>query len=280
MVYNLQIHLKLVVEMKKNNNKIALADIGAAIKRFGLVGVLGWSDVRQRYRRSSLGPFWITVSMGVMIATIGVVFGQIFKSPLQEFFPFLTVGTIVWGFISTVLSEGSTCLISAEAIVKQLPLPLSVHIMRMMWRNLIILAHNILIFPLVLVAVGKPLELVALVALPGLLLTLINLGWMALVLGILCARYRDLPQVVTSLLQVVFYLTPVIWLPTLLPARAGLYLLETNPFYHMLEVIRAPLLGHMPSATNWVVSIALAVVGWLATIVFFGRYKNRVAYWL
>lgn len=266
--------------MSKIDNMLALADIGAAIKRYDLVGVLGWSDVRQRYRRSSLGPFWITVSMGVMIATIGVVFGQIFKSPLQDFFPFLTVGTIVWGFMSTVLSEGSTCLISAEAIVKQLPLPLFVHIMRMMWRNLIILAHNILIFPLVLVAVGKPLELVALVAIPGLLLTLINLSWMALVLGILCARYRDLPQVVTSLLQVVFYLTPVIWIPALLPARAAVYLLETNPFYHMLEIVRAPLLGQIPSTTNWVVSIAMAVVGWLATIAFFGRYKNRVAYWL
>lgn len=266
--------------MSKFNNKTALADIGAAIKRYDLVGVLGWADVRQRYRRSSLGPFWITVSMGVMIATIGVVFGQIFKSPLQDFFPFLTIGTIVWGFISTVLSEGSTCFISAEAILKQLPLPLFVHIMRMMWRNLIILAHNILIFPLVLVAVGKPLELVALVAIPGLLLTLINLSWMALVLGILCARYRDLPQIVTSLLQVVFYLTPVIWLPALLPARASVYLLETNPFYHMLEVVRAPLLGQMPSTSNWIISITLAVVGWLATIAFFGRYKNRVAYWL
>lgn len=266
--------------MSKSNNMIALADIGAAIKRYDLIGVLGWADVRQRYRRSALGPFWITIGMGVMIATIGVVFGQIFKSPLHDFFPFLTIGTIVWTFISTVLSEGSTCFISAEAILKQLPLPLFVHIMRMMWRNLIILAHNIVIFPLVLIAVGKPLELVALVAIPGLLLTLINLSWMALILGILCARYRDLPQIVTSLLQVVFYLTPVIWMPKLLPSRAGVYLLDSNPFYHMLEIVRAPLLGQMPSATNWVVSIAIAVIGWLATIAFFGRYKNRVAYWL
>lgn len=259
---------------------IAMTDIVAAIKRYHLVGVLGWADVRQRYRRSSLGPFWITIGMGVMIATIGVVFGQIFKAPLHDFFPFLTIGTIVWTFMATVLSEGSTCFISAEAILKQLPLPLFVHIMRMMWRNLIILAHNIVIFPLVLIAVGKPLELTALLAIPGLLLTLVNLSWMALILGILCARYRDLPQIVTSLLQVVFYLTPVIWMPKLLASRASMYLLDSNPFYHMLEIVRAPLLGQLPSANNWGVSAAMALVGWVATIAFFGRYKNRVAYWL
>jgi lipopolysaccharide transport system permease protein len=258
----------------------AVADIGAAIKRYDLVGVLGWADVRQRYRRSSLGPFWITIGMGVMIATIGVVFGQIFKSPLHDFFPFLTIGTIVWTFMSTVLSEGSTGFIAAEAIVKQLPLPLFVHIMRMVWRNLIILAHNIVIFPLVLIVVGKPLELIALMAIPGLVLTVVNLSWMALMLGLLCARYRDLPQIVTSLLQVVFYLTPVIWMPKLLPERAGTYLLDSNPFFHMLEVVRAPLLGQMPSMTNWTVSLALATIGWTVTVVFFGRYRNRVAYWL
>jgi lipopolysaccharide transport system permease protein len=259
---------------------IAMYDIGAAIKRYHLVGVLGWADVRQRYRRSSLGPFWITIGMGVMIATIGVVFGQIFKSPMHDFFPFLTIGTIVWTFMSTVLSEGSTSFISAEAILKQLPLPLFVHVMRLVWRNLIILAHNIVIFPLVLIAVGKPLELISLVAIPGLFLTVINLSWIALLLGLLCARYRDLPQIVISLLQVVFYLTPVIWMPKLLPARAGMYLLDLNPFYHMLEIVRAPLLGQIPSMANWIVSVTLALLGWIATIAFFGRYKNRVAYWL
>lgn len=258
----------------------ALADITSSLKRHHLVGVLGWQDVRQRYRRSALGPFWITIGMGVMIATIGVVFGQIFKAPLHDFFPFLAIGTILWSFMSTVISEGSTGFISAEAIVKQLPIPLFVHMLRMIWRNLLILGHNIVIFPLVLLAVGKPLYWVALLSIPGLLLTIVNLAWVALILGILCARYRDMPQIVNSVLQVVFYLTPIMWMPKLLPQRAGVYLLDANPFYHMLEIVRAPLLGQAPSALNWTVSITLALVGWTAAIVFFGRYRNRIAYWL
>ncbi|MCW1776911.1 ABC transporter permease [Pantoea ananatis] len=124
---------------------IAVSDIASALKKYQLAGLLGWQDVRQRYRRSALGPFWLTISMAVMIATIGIVFSQILKTPLQEFLPFLAVGLIVWGFISTVVNEGCGAFISSETIIKQLPIPLFVHVMRLVWRNLIILAHNIVI---------------------------------------------------------------------------------------------------------------------------------------
>ena len=169
---------------------IALADITGALRKYPLVGMLGWQDIRQRYRRSTLGPFWLTVSMGVMIGTIGIVFSQIFKSPIQEFLPFLAIGMILWSFISSVITEGCTGFIAAEGIIKQLPIPLFVHILRMIWRNTLILAHNIAIFPLVLLAVGKPLSSVALIAIPGLLLALINITWIALALAVICASDR------------------------------------------------------------------------------------------
>src|SRR5690606_16082622 len=168
---------------------------------YSLVGMLGWQDVRQRYRRSSLGPFWLTVSMAVMIGTIGVVFGQIFNSPMTEFLPFLAAGIIFWGFISSVINEGCTSFIAAEGIIKQLPIPLFVHVLRMVWRNILILAHNIVIFPLTLLAVGKPLSWQAFISIPGFLLVVINLTWIALILSTLCTRYRDLPQMIGNLLQ-------------------------------------------------------------------------------
>lgn len=258
----------------------AVLDIFAAIKRLSLVGVLGWQDVRARYRRSALGPFWITLSMGVMIGTIGIVFGQIFQSPMQEFLPFLTIGMVLWTFIASVVNEGASGFIHAEAIIKQLPIPLFVHIMRMIWRNILILGHNLVIFPIVLLVVGKPLGWTALLSVPGLLLDIVNLSWMVLILAIVCARYRDLPQMVNSVLQVIFYLTPIMWLPTLLPARAGVYLLDWNPMYHMLQIARSPLLGQLPSMTNWLVSAGMAVGGWTVALLVFARYKRRIAYWL
>ena len=266
--------------MGNNTILIALLDIVKGLKAFRLASMFGWQDVRQRYQRSKLGPFWLSITMGVMVGTIGVVFGQIFKSPIDQFLPFLAAGMIFWGFISSVIIEGCMSFIAAEGIIKQLPIPLFLHVLRMVWRNFMILVHNIIIFPVVLIFFGKSLALVAFLAIPGLFLLLINLTWMALLLAVVCTRYRDFPQIIASLLQILFYLTPVMWMPSLLPPRADFYLLDLNPAFHLLEIVRAPLLGSPPSAMNWLVSIGLALVGWGLTIAVYGTYKRRIAYWL
>jgi ABC-type polysaccharide/polyol phosphate export permease len=266
--------------MLRSKINTALMDIVASVKRYSLVGMLGWQDVRQRYRRSSIGPFWLTISMGVMIGTIGIVFGQIFNSPIKEFLPFLAVGMILWGFISSTLTEGCLSLITAEDIIKQLPIPLFVHVMRTLWRNILILGHNIVIFPLVLLAVQKPIGLEALLSIPGFALLALNLTWISLILSVLCARYRDLTQIIGSVLQIAFYLTPIMWLPSLLPQRSNAYLLDLNPFYHLMQIVRAPLLGQEVSLLSWCVSGGMAVLGWGLAIMFYGYYKRRIAYWL
>lgn len=266
--------------MHKHSTVAAVSDIAAATRRMPLVGILSWQDVRQRYRRSALGPFWLTLSMGVVIATIGIVFGSIFNSPMTEFLPFLASGIILWGFMSTVINEGCTSFIASDAIIRQLPIPLFVHVLRMTCRNAIILGHNLLILPIVFVVVGKSVHPVIFVSIVGFVLLLINLLWMALILGAACARFRDLSQIVSSVLQVLFYLTPIMWLPRSLPANVSAYLLDFNPAYHLLEIVRAPLLGLWPSTTNWVVSGSLAAAGWAMALIFYGRVRRRIAYWL
>ena len=258
----------------------AVSQIIASLQRYTLVATLGWQDIRGRYRRSAIGPFWLTISMGVMIASIGLVFGQIFKSPMDEYLPFLAVGIILWAFITGTINEGCTGFIDAEGMIKQLPIPLFVHILRVLWRNLLILGHNILILPIIWLVMGKGLAPVALLALPGLLLVVLCLSWLALLFAMLCARYRDLPQIIASVLQVAFYLTPIIWMPTLLPDRMSTVFLELNPFYHLLELIRGPLLGHTPSFTSWIVVASITIVGWGVTLLVFARLRHRVAYWL
>jgi ABC-type polysaccharide/polyol phosphate export permease len=258
----------------------ALLDIAAASKRYSLLGLLGWHDIRQRYRRSALGPFWLTISMGIMIGTIGLVFGQIFNSSLTEFLPFLSIGIIIWNFISAVITEGCSGFIAAESIIKQLSLPLFIHILRIIWRNILILGHNIVIFPLVLFAVRKPLHWIALLSIPGFLLLVSNLTWIALLFAIICTRYRDLAQIITSILQIMFYLSPIMWMPSLLPKDKNFYFLDLNPIYHLLEIVRTPLLNQAPTLTSWLLSLLLALLGWSITLIFYSRYKRRIAYWL
>ncbi len=266
--------------MSTSHISVATKDIKAALLHAGLAGTLGWQDIKQRYRRSKLGPFWLTISMGVMIGALGLVFGAIFNAPMQEFLPFLAVGIILWSYISTVINEGCTAFSSADGMIKQLPLPLFLHVMRVIWRNAVILAHNVIIIPILFMVFLKPIGWVSLLVIPGLALTTLTLSWVALLAAILCTRYRDLSQIAASVLQIAFYVTPIIWMPSLLAGRRSLIFLDANPFYHLIEVIRAPLLGSLPTLTNWLVSILIAVIGWFVTILVYGRYKNRISYWL
>jgi ABC-type polysaccharide/polyol phosphate export permease len=266
--------------MKSNYWHISITDIYASFNRYQLVGTLGWQDILQRYRRSRLGPFWITIAMAVMIGAIGFVFGQIFQTNMGEFFPHLAVGLIFWGFIVTTLNESCNGFIEAEGIIKQLPIPLFVHILRVIWRNDIVLLHNLVILPLVFLIIGKGIGWIALLSFVGFILVLLNLMWISLLVSILSTRYRDFPQIVASALQVMFYLTPIMWMPAMLPEWVKGYLLGYNPFYHLLELVRAPLLGSPPSALSWIFCLVMLCVGWFTVLLVYGRVKLRIAYWL
>ena len=258
----------------------ATKDLWAAVLRYELVGMLGWHDVRQRYRRSMMGPFWLTISMGVTVGVIGFVFSKIYQSTASQYLPFLAIGMILWTFIVTTLNEGCLSFISADLIIKQLPIPLFVHVLRIVWRNIVMFAHNAIVYLLVLVFIQKSISWAALLVVPGFLLVILNLIWMSLLLAILCTRYRDLSQIISSLLQVFFYLTPVIWMPLLLKSTHSLSVLELNPLYHLFEIVREPLLGGFPNTENWLVSVGFCLIGWPVALLFYARYRLRITYWL
>jgi ABC-type polysaccharide/polyol phosphate export permease len=242
--------------------------------------MLAWQDVVQRYRRSIIGQFWITISMAITVLCLGFLFGALFKVPYKDFLPFLAMGLILWGLISNTLTEAGAAFINASNIIRQIKLPGMVYVARVVWRNLIVFAHNIVIIPLLFLAIGFPMGLELLLAIPGLLLLSANLLWMSYVLGVFCTRFRDLPQMVQSALQIAFYVTPIIWMPNLLSGRAEAYVLGFNPFFHLITLVRAPILGQAPTLNNWLVSVGMLVVGWLFTEVLAKKFSHRVAYWL
>lgn len=262
------------------NKSPGLEDLVLALKNHHIIRVMGGQDIRMRYKRSKMGPFWITISMAVMITTMGLVFGNLFKTDVKEFLPFLTLGLIIWNFMLNSITEGCDALISSEGIIKQLPVPLHIHILRVVWKNFIIFLHNIVIFPLVMLAVGKGLSWDALLAVPGFILLAINLSWFLVILSLVCARYRDMTQIILSVMQVVFYLTPVIWLPKLLTHRTGELLLNLNPFYHLIDLVRAPLLGNIPMASSYYTAIVMAILGVIFSTCMLSKYKYRVPYWV
>lgn len=266
--------------MKMITNSIGLNDLVSALKSFHIITMMGGQDIRQRYKRSRLGPFWITISMAVMITTMGLVFGNLFKTDVKEFLPFLTLGLIIWSFILGSITEGCEALISAEGIIKQLPVPLHVHVLRVVWKNFIIFLHNIVIFPFVLLAVGKGVSWDIFLAIPGFLLLVLNLSWFLMIIAMVCARFRDMTQIILSIMQVVFYLTPVIWMPKLLSHRVGQVLLDLNPLYHLIDIVRAPLLGQMPALSSYILAMVMGIIGLVFSTIMTSKYKYRVPYWV
>jgi lipopolysaccharide transport system permease protein len=255
----------------------ATLDVIAALSSSGLVWLLAWHDVRQRYRRSIIGPFWITISNAVLIGAIGLIFGKLFGAS-SDFIVSLAIGLTLWMFMSTSIQEGCSSFIEAERVIKQLPVPLIVHVERVVVRNLLIFAHNIVIVPLAMILFGTGWSWLIFLSFVGFCVVLINVLWMALLAAIVCTRYRDLPQIIANALQIIFYVTPIIWPPRLIGDDSAL--LDFNPFYHLLEIVRAPLLANWPSIGNWTVSLLLAVVGWAIALRFFSNYRQRIAYWL
>jgi lipopolysaccharide transport system permease protein len=250
-------------------------------KTLGIGLMLGWQDIRQSYRRSVFGQLWITIGMAVTIAAIGIVFGTLFGTPLEVFLPYLASGLIMWGLIAGVLNDGNQAFIAAEGMIKQLPLPKIVYIVRVVWRNIIISAHNIVIFPVVILIVGGKTSWAILLWPLGVLAAVIALSGLALIFGIIAARYRDLPQIVNAALTVAFYVTPVIWIRESLGDNELVNILVSlNPLNHILQVARLPLIGQFPSIENWTWVIVSAGIFWTIGMLLFKRFEKRIAYWV
>lgn len=256
----------------------ALFDLVKGARSFHLWGLLGWQDIRRRYRRSMIGPFWLTISMGILVAALSILYGALLKVDLEAYAPFLALGFITWTLISGFINGGCTAFTDAGSIIKQADLPLSVHVYRVVWRDLIIFFHNAAIFVVVAVIFSIWPGWTGFLVVPGLVLLCLNGVWMGLLFGLVSARFRDIPPVMDSIVRIFFFVTPIIWMPELLPGRT--VLLDFNPFFHYVELVRAPLLGQVPQLASWLAVLGMTLGGWLAALIMFRNYRRRVAYWV
>lgn len=257
--------------------KNVLIDITESIANWRLWGVLGWLEIRQRYRRSAIGPFWLTISMGVMIAALGVIYGTLFGVPLEEYLPMLACGLVFWNFINFSIQEGANVFISSSRFIHQIPNPFFVYVMSTWWRQVAMLAHNFVVIFAVLFLFKDGFNNNFFWVIPGFLLLSFNLMWMILLLGLVSVRFRDVPQVVASVMQVAFYVTPVLFQRELLSDHS--WIVTINPFAHMLDIVREPLLYKSPSAFSFYFCMIMALVGGTGTLLLFGKVKDRIAYW-
>lgn len=261
----------------------AVRDLIEGFQRRELWLHLGWQDIKQRYRRSVLGPFWITIATGTTAVAMGALYSKLFRIELSSHLPYVTLGLIIWNLINAAIMEGADVFISNEGLIKQLPTPLSVHVYRLVWRQIILFAHNIVIYGVIAMIYFQPWSLADLSVIPALGLIVVNCVWVGLVFGMLATRYRDIGPLLASVVQLLFFMTPIFWNDAILQRQGPSHwttIIELNPLLHYLAIVRAPLLGAQQDLRHWVVVGTLTLVGWTLAAVMMRRYRARVAYWV
>lgn len=256
----------------------AINDIWNGLRNYEIWTMLAWLEIKQRYRRSVIGPFWLTLSTAIMIFAMGPLYGSLFGQSLDKYFLYLATSIIVWQLISTSINDSCQAFIGSEGFIKQSSLPLSVYVLRIVWKNLIIFAHNIVVIVAVALFFPPELKISVLLVFPGLFLIALNALWVGIVVGLVCARFRDVTQIVSSIVGIAFFVTPIMWYSKMLGPNG--WMVNLNPFYHFIQIIRAPIIGDIIDPRNWVATVVITVVGYILMIALFGRFRNRVAYWV
>ncbi len=257
----------------------AIDDLRQGFMNWPVFLLIGLTSIKARYRRSKVGQFWITISMAITVLTIGVVWSYLWKMPIEDFLPYIAISYIVWLYMTGVLADGTILFISQAHYLREIRLPKSAYLFADITKHLIILGHNLLILLPVYLLFGLPFNTNTLMIIPAFLLTTTALLSVSMIVAIIGLRYRDVSSMIASIIQIGFFVTPVIWKPDLMPPELLRYMIF-NPFAVFLEILRAPMLGNSSSLLYWQVAVGLTLFSLILSFVIFARFRSRITYWL
>jgi len=250
------------------------------------IGVSRWrtsyklavQDIELRYRRSLLGPFWISAALVATVLALAFVFAEVFRTQFVTYVSFIGAGLLAWQLILALVNESCGAITEHTGFLQNIRLPMTVIAGRIMLRNAIVFAHNLVAMVLLLLMFGSTFSPTALMLFPGALMILCFGYFMSMALGPICARFRDIPLVVQSGMQVIFFLTPIFWMPSSVSHRP--MFTAANPFYHMIELVRAPLLGTAPTELNWHVALWCCAIAAILAVASVALTRRKVNLWL
>ena len=253
-------------------------DITYGLLSWRLWAFLGLQDIQGRYRRSMFGPLWLALGLGVTVAGIGLLYSQILKINPGNFVPYLAIGLLAWNFITSVLGESTNLFQAGSGLMTSVRFPYTTLSLRSIVRNLIVMAHCVVVVVMAIYFYKYKITIVSFFALPGLILVLFNMYWLSIAIGLICVRYRDMGQIINYGLSLAVFVTPIIWQPS--QVRPGSAILQYNPLYHLISLVRDPIfLGSFPTG-SWIFCVAMFLIGGSVTLLAFARYRQRIVHWI
>jgi lipopolysaccharide transport system permease protein len=254
-------------------------DFASSFRQSRLWTTLAIHDIAARYRGSILGPFWITITSAIFVAGIALVYGGLMQVSVEKYVPWLAAGVTVWNLISGMMIEGGDAFIAGGTIIRQSSLPLPLFIWRVVFRVLLNFAHQVVVVFAIAVWFKFILHVNLLAFVAGLAALVFNMAWVAFLTAIISARFRDIQQIIAASMQLLFFVSPVIWIPKEMSGIRG-SLLQFNPFYHMLEVTRNPLIGLPAPMHSFMVLGIMGLIGWAVTFAVYGAVRRRIVHYL
>lgn len=256
-----------------NHTASLLANLRFAVFTAGL-------DIASSFRRTGLGTLWASLGLALATAAMGTLFGTVLRQLLpdyDQYVPYLVAGMIPWALLAGMLHQAAGQTWQYMAQLRHAALPLPAIMLRMLLRHALIMVQNIALAVLAQVMLLDSVTLAPLPLLFGSLLLIANTAWISLLLGLLCARFRDMPQLVAWAIHLAFFLTPVMW-PAYFLSRFD-WLAAINPLFQFVELVRRPLLGQDVAPLTWLCCSLLLVLGGSLTILLYRRLSWRLPYW-
>lgn len=256
----------------------ALRDFFAGAKSYPLWLRLALVDIQQIYRRSLFGLAWVAMSFGIFVFVKVFIFGQFAPVGSGYFAGWVAIGFWVWIFISNSLTEGSNAFITSRSWILGTNLPLSTYIFLSVTRGVFKFVFSLPVIIVIMIMFDYQPKLEWLWVLPGLLALVVNAIWVQGLLATICSRFRDVAHLFTSIAQVMFFLTPILYLPEQLGSKA--YLLDYNPATHYLTIIREPILSGTVPLLSWQVVGIITIVGWIVMFLTFKMMGRDVPFYV
>ena len=258
----------------------ATQDLAGGLCRTELWSRLGWLEVKRRYRRTVIGPFWNSLSLAAYAVGIGLVGSGLWNQDIHSYLPYLISGLLVWNMISTIITESCALFVTSNGLLKSIRFEYSVLVYALLWRNIIVFWHNLIVyFCIVIILKPSLLHPIGLLALPGLACVIVASAPIALLCGMLCLRFRDVQTLAATGLSIAMLITPIFWPVDALSGVHRLVFIELNPLYHLIELVRAPLLREIAPATSYLVVFVIMIVGWVLAFKMFQKFRKRIAFW-
>lgn len=257
----------------------ALRDIQLGWQRREGWWALSRQTIKISYRRTTLGPIWITIQQLAFILGISLLYSQLFKVKSEDLVPLVAFGISFWGLLTSCITGASSNFIQQSQAITSSTLPISFYVFSTVSQQLLTFLHSaVVLIPFAFIFGTSP-RFICLITIPlAIAVAAINAFGLGLWLGPLSARYRDISASIPIILQLAMFLSPIFWAPSLLGDRD--WIINYNPIAWMIETFRSPILGGPIQVELWIKLAIFTISNLVLGVTVLGRVRNKISYWI